>query len=352
MPPFPGVTLDDTPGRPAGAAVETVAGAGKGIATHGGPGGPAIPVDAGSMAAGLPAGSGTASGPEAVGSWDSTGHPGGLPWPARDAAPAAGPSPADGPARPSSSFVTHTLAPDGVAGGGRRGGGEGNRGADGRRRAVLWSVAAVLVVAAAGGTYLTLAHRDSGAPGSSSQRPGPHPTTTKADPSASSSPSTPPSPPPVPDGFRLAKEPDFGVSFPVPEGWRRNEKPDHEQIDYVDPSGVAQLTISVMDLAGKDQVAHFKELESTLKGQYEQVERLRLNSTTFLGRPAAVWEFKFLGETGWYRATDLGFGFDGEEEYAIYLSAPEDRWGDFSPVFRVVREGFRIDADQAPSSRP
>ncbi|MEU8824185.1 protein kinase [Streptomyces sp. NPDC048636] len=156
-------------------------------------------------------------------------------------------------------------------------------------------------------------------------------------------------PPPTPEGYHVVKEDQLGVSFPVPDGWNRRSETDPDgpvdgtqEVIYLDSQKRARLQIDVLDLAPKDQVSHFEELEGKFQETFAQYSRLRLQSTKFRGERAAVWEMRFLGQTSpqLYRAIDLGFGKEGDKQYAIYLSAPDAEWAKYRPIFDVVREGF------------
>ncbi|WP_328372119.1 serine/threonine protein kinase [Streptomyces sp. NBC_00445] len=200
--------------------------------------------------------------------------------------------------------------------------------ARGRKRVsrVLVPVAAVLAAAAvAGALYVT--SNDDGTP--DARRPG----------AATSAPAATPSP--VPDGYRLVHDRQLGVSFPVPDDWKRKKAAGGE-VTYADPTGLAGVTVGVVDPAGSHPVEHFTDIEANTKVNYPtSYRRLRMQKTTFRDQPAAVWEFTFQGRARAFRAIDLGYGSAGGREYDIYLSAPDARWDTYRPVFNAVRDGFR-----------
>ena len=201
-----------------------------------------------------------------------------------------------------------------------------------RPRKARWTAigTALAVVVVAGGVYVWKS--GNGFPSVSGSAPG-----TSASPSAA--------PSPVPKGYHLVKG--LGVSFPVPDNWKLDSdgegKVDSTQeVRYLDPSKMARLSVNVLDFASKDQVKHFEDVESALKDEVLAYDRTRLQETTFRGMPAAIWEFRFKGRARWFRAIDLGFGNEGDKEYAIYLSAPEDQWSQYRPIFDKVRDGIRL----------
>ncbi|MFI7407417.1 protein kinase [Streptomyces sp. NPDC049627] len=193
-----------------------------------------------------------------------------------------------------------------------------------RKRRVLLPAVSVLAASAAA-VILYASSYDGGTPGRA-DRTG----TTRT---ASAAPS------PVPDGHHLVRDRQLGVSFPVPDGWKPKKGPSDE-VTYADPSGLAGITIGMVDPAGSHPIEHFKDIETNTEGNYPTYRRLRLQKTTFKGKPAAVWEFTFQGRARAFRAIDLGYGTAGGREYDIYLSAPEAQWDTYRPVFDAVRDGF------------
>jgi hypothetical protein len=148
-----------------------------------------------------------------------------------------------------------------------------------------------------------------------------------------------PSTSPEPKGYHLVRDQKLGVSFPVPDGWKPKKGPSDE-LTYADPTGLAGITIGMVDPAGSHPIEHFKDIETNTKANYTTYRRLRLQKTTFKEKPAAVWEFTFQGRARAFRAIDLGYGTPGGREYDIYLSAPDAQWEAYRPVFDAVRDGF------------
>ncbi|TXS48744.1 serine/threonine protein kinase [Streptomyces sp. uw30] len=198
--------------------------------------------------------------------------------------------------------------------------GKGSRRGRRRGRRALVAVAVTLAAFTAAGTLYVTSHRGDGD-------------------AAISTPTRSASPSPVPDGYRLVRDERLGVSFPVPKGWKLR-KGATDEVTYTDPTGLAGLTIGMVDPAGSHPVEHFKDIEANTKANYPTYRRLRLQKTTFRDKPAAVWEFTFQGRARGFRAIDLGYGTAGGREYDIYLSAPDAQWDTYRPVFDNVRDGF------------
>ncbi|MFW6692887.1 protein kinase domain-containing protein [Streptomyces sp. MAR4 CNX-425] len=215
------------------------------------------------------------------------------------------------------------------------------RGGRRRRRTGVWAAVLALTVPALVGAYLMLPDdsADSGKAGGK-------------EPSASATPR--PGPAPVPEGYHLVREEQYEVAFPVPDGWTRKDlEEEGEGVAYIDPTGMIGLRVVALDYASSDPLQHFKDnaAKSVQEGKLPGYRELRMQSTTYRGMPAAIWEFTWQGRTREWRARDLGFGRAGEKEYAIYLSTPSTEWERYEPVFNHAVDGVRLGPD-AGGARP
>ncbi|MFG2489470.1 serine/threonine-protein kinase [Streptomyces caniferus] len=147
------------------------------------------------------------------------------------------------------------------------------------------------------------------------------------------------SPSPVPAGYHLQKEGE-GFSLPVRDGWKREDPPGGE-VAYVDR--LAGLRINIVEFAGSDPLRHWRETEEAqTRRDNPGYERVRMDPTTFRGRPAGYWEFTFDGRARKYRAVELAFsGADGTQ-YVVYLCAPDAQWNAYRPVFDTAVKGIRL----------
>ena len=200
--------------------------------------------------------------------------------------------------------------------------GEPGRGRRRSRKGLVLGGIATAVAAAVAATAFVLHTTSKSAPGQATSRP----TTTAA---AS----------PLPEGYHLVRDRQLGVSFPVPDGWKAGKRT-AEGVTYTDETGLAGLTIGIVDPAGPNPSTHFADIEANTKVNYPSYRRLRMQQTTFQQQPAAIWEFTFQGRVRMFRAIDLGFGREGGREYDIYLSAPDAKWDTYRPVFDTARDGF------------
>jgi tRNA A-37 threonylcarbamoyl transferase component Bud32 len=226
-----------------------------------------------------------------------------------------------------------------------------------RRKKGVWVMSAVAVAALAGsGVALTTMIGGGGTTAqamrptasASPAKPSPaKPSPAKASPAKATPSATPSALPEVPAGYRLVKEPAFGLSVPVPEGWTRKANANGQDIDYIDPTGLVGLKISVLDYASPDPLQHWKDVEAQLTAatnpdRLQGYQQLRMQATSWRGQAAAIWEFTFQGKVRTWRAADLGFGKEGGHEYAVYLSAPDAEWATCKPVFDNAVAGLRL----------
>ncbi|MFI6463209.1 protein kinase [Streptomyces sp. NPDC050538] len=202
--------------------------------------------------------------------------------------------------------------------------GDSGRGRRRSRKGLVIGAISIAVAGAVAATAFVLHTTSKSVPGHATSQP-----TTTASASAS----------PVPEGYHLVRDRQLGVSFPVPDGWKAGKRT-AEGVTYTDETGLAGLTIGVVDPAGPNPSTHFADIEANTKVNYPSYRRLRMQQTTFQQQPAAIWEFTFQGRVRVFRAIDLGFGREGGREYDIYLSAPDAKWDTYRPVFDTVRDGF------------
>ncbi|MGY5123202.1 hypothetical protein [Streptomyces nigrescens] len=134
-----------------------------------------------------------------------------------------------------------------------------------------------------------------------------------------------------------------GFSLPIRDGWARQDPPGAE-VAHV--SGLAGLRINVVQFAGdSDPLRHWRETEEDqTRRDNPGYERVRMDPTTFRGRPAGYWEFTFDGKARKYRAVELAFSGPDGTQYVAFLSAPDDRWNQYRPVFDTAVQGIRLGA--------
>ncbi|MEU9990627.1 serine/threonine-protein kinase [Streptomyces sp. NPDC048045] len=208
------------------------------------------------------------------------------------------------------------------------------KGSGNRRRTVLRSLLAVALAACVAGGALWWLRGGAEAPGALANGVK----------SSAPAPSTSSAPPPLPAGYRL-QEADTGISVPVRDGWTRKTLPGGE-VAYIDASGLVGLRVNAVRFAGADPLRHWRETEEAqTRRDNPGYERVRMAATTFRGRPAGYWEFTFDGRERKYRAAELAFAGSDGTQYVIYLSAPNEQWHRYRPVFDTAARGVRLSDD-------
>ncbi|MEE1754457.1 serine/threonine-protein kinase [Streptomyces sp. SP18CS02] len=149
--------------------------------------------------------------------------------------------------------------------------------------------------------------------------------------------------PSLPEGYRLEKQ-YGGLSVPVPVGWARSQL-DGGEVAYVDPSGRVGLRVNVAEFAGSEALEHWRTTEEEqTRRDNPGYERVRMTSTTVRGRPGGYWEFTFDGKAREFRAVEVALADDDGTWYVVYLSAPDEEWSRYRPVFDTAVDGLRLPA--------
>ncbi|WP_328787065.1 hypothetical protein [Streptomyces sp. NBC_00273] len=138
----------------------------------------------------------------------------------------------------------------------------------------------------------------------------------------------------LPPGYHIEHQ-SSGLSLPVPDGWKGKEL-DGGEVVYVDPSGLAVLE-------------HRRTIEEaqTRRDNPGHV-RVRMEPTTVRGGPGGYWEFTFDGRVRNFRVAEVAevaevaFADTDGTQYVVHLSAPDEQWSRYRPVFDTAVVGLRL----------
>lgn len=100
-----------------------------------------------------------------------------------------------------------------------------------------------------------------------------------------------------------------GFAWATPKGWRRDVKTGAE-VHYTSPDGAQEL-VAKSSLARGDLMDTWRTSEENAH-QGRDYSKIRLEETTFRGRPAVVWEYTFTLEGTPWHARLLGFDESGK----------------------------------------
>ncbi|MFI1508627.1 serine/threonine-protein kinase [Streptomyces sp. NPDC020597] len=200
---------------------------------------------------------------------------------------------------------------------GREHGQARTHGRAGRRRTALFAALGVAVVGAAVALALaTLPGGPDGADRAGGSASGQSAGTAAATGSAAGSPpgsaSASPTvrgtsrPPSLPPGAHAEAG---GYAWSTPKGWRRDVKTGAE-VHYTSPDGAQEL-VAKSSLAHGDLMDAWRTSEENAR-QGRDYRKIRLERTTFRGRPAVVWEYAFTLRGASWHARLLGFDERGK----------------------------------------
>ncbi|MBK3575817.1 serine/threonine protein kinase, partial [Streptomyces sp. MBT65] len=129
-----------------------------------------------------------------------------------------------------------------------------------------------------------------------------------------------------------------GFAWATPAGWRRDLKTGAE-VHYTSPDGTQEL-VGKSSLARGELMETWEASERNAR-QGADYRKIRLDRTTFRGRPAVIWEYTFtLRGTAWY-ARLLGFDEDGKS-YQINTWYQPDVETQALKTYDKVRNSFVV----------
>ncbi|MEW1721157.1 serine/threonine-protein kinase [Streptomyces sp. NPDC093109] len=232
---------------------------------------------------------------------------------ARSAGSASGPEPA-----PGGSGTAPSVAPSAARPAGRR---------RGRLRAAAVAVV-VAAVLGGGGGFVALKYLDgSGGPSTGSGGTAAPDDATNPDDA---------------DAWTQVEAPE-GFSLKVPKGWER--KTDSEQIDFTPDNGVHLIRIGISAPDFEDPYTHMVNLEKQLQ-RLPDYRRISMAPNSFRDKArSARWEFTWTENTATafarHAVDQIYYSDDGNTEYAIYMSGPEEDWATTHEQFDVVLRSWQ-----------
>nr|WP_231717345.1 serine/threonine-protein kinase [Streptomyces paludis] len=216
----------------------------------------------------------------------------------------------------------------------------------GRRRRRMRAVAIAVVVAAVvggGGGLVALKYLDGGSSSSTGsggvRTPGDG---SNADDASDTDTGT--------GAWTLVEAPE-GFTVKVPEGWERKE--DSGQIDFTPDNGVHLLRIGISAPDFEDPYAHMVSLEKQLQ-RLPDYKRISMEADSFRDKArSARWEFTWNEQSATASARhaidQIYYSDDGNTEYAIYMSGPEEDWETIRAQFDVVLRSWQPPPDDEDS---
>ncbi|MBN6054168.1 protein kinase, partial [Nonomuraea sp. RK-328] len=209
-----------------------------------------------------------------------------------------------------------------------------------RRRLMVPAAITLAAVLAAGGTLLAvrasgLLERD----GSSSALTGTTSLPTAAQPAQTGEPAKSPEPsvkptpektdPAMPAGWRKYRNAAGRFTIAVPPGWKVTKNPTRASVSVRGPGSsgalIVEWTVPEID---SGPVRHWQTVEKDIlaRKEFSGYHRIGIEPTTYLGRPAADWEFTRRRDGDVVHVVNRGFRTAAGRPYALYWEAPDSRW--------------------------
>ena len=207
----------------------------------------------------------------------------------------------------------------------------------GRRRRVALAVVCVLVAGAVAAGAVALSGGDAPDGGSAISTGGAATATSAGGSSGSARPTVEGTsrPPSLPPGARREAG---GYAWVPPEGWRRDLQTGAE-VHYTSPDATQEL-VAKSSLAKGDLMDSWRTSEQNAR-QGRDYRKIRLEETTFRGRPAVAWEYTFTLKGVSWHARLLGFDAEGTS-YQINTWYHQDREAAAVEVYDTVKKSFTV----------
>ncbi|MEU0571185.1 protein kinase [Nonomuraea sp. NPDC005983] len=235
-----------------------------------------------------------------------------------------------------------------------------------RRRRPRWAIvlpAAVALAAVLSTGGVLLAARSSDDTRGGASKPGPSGTSAPVTPAPSTpatpAPSTPspstsvtPSPTatpakrPLPDGWRAYTSPLGGFSIALPEGWKAVKDRTRDSITLSGAGSPGRMIVewTVPERTWADPERRWEALEKEIqaKGEFTGYTRIGITPLTYLGRPAADWEFTRQRGGSLIHVVNRGFRTAAGRPFALYWETPDSRWQQDRHYFDTFARTFRL----------
>ncbi|GII90336.1 hypothetical protein [Sinosporangium siamense] len=157
----------------------------------------------------------------------------------------------------------------------------------------------------------------------------------------------------IPKGWVSYRHPQ-GFSLAVPKGWTAVDDPERPRVEIrgKGSNGFLWVEWATPENPQDDQVAAWEELEKTILAEkgLPGYRRIGIRPLTYLGRPAADWEFTFESTAdGTVRVIDRGFRTADGRHFALYWRVPDAEWSRDLHFFQNFARTFRF-GSQAPGA--
>ncbi len=113
------------------------------------------------------------------------------------------------------------------------------------------------------------------------------------------------------------------------------------QTFFVDPGGTSYLEIDHQQPPAPSLTASAFDQEKTFSGSHPSYKRISIEPTTYLDRPASLWQFTYTDNGTNIRAADIGVN-SSKYGFALYFQARSDNWTQAQGTFDSFKSVFGI----------
>ncbi|WP_345401359.1 hypothetical protein [Nonomuraea salmonea] len=118
-----------------------------------------------------------------------------------------------------------------------------------------------------------------------------------------------------------------------------------DSVSVTGPGTPGKLLVewTVPDITWTDPERHWLRLEAEIKkkGEFQSYRRIGIESTEFLGRPAADWEFTRVRDGVTIHVLNRGLRTADGRPFAVYWETTHARWAEDRHYFYDFLETFR-----------
>jgi serine/threonine protein kinase len=143
----------------------------------------------------------------------------------------------------------------------------------------------------------------------------------------------------VPAGFRRYTDP-TGFSLAIPTGWNASRK--GSDVTFRAPGSRAYLLVPQTTKPQPDALVDWQQQERAASPRFNEYQRIRLERVA--GPPGwdvADWEFRWTASSGRLHVLDRNLRVSNRRAYALYWSVPDQQWAQMRPTFAVIADSFR-----------
>ena len=142
----------------------------------------------------------------------------------------------------------------------------------------------------------------------------------------------------LPPGWKVHRDDTARYAAGHPASWRIR-RVDGTRTDLVDPATGTYLRVDWTSSPGPSAVQAWRDQSAAFGSRREGYREIRIEETTFRGRPAAIWEYTYRQGGATLHGIDLGFTTE-DRGYALNLQTSEERWASSQDLWRQLQAAF------------